>query len=352
MAAVDTGTYTPLVPLLRARWMAAVTLATACAVTTLPARAMEVGAACTWAFAAAGVAGLFRARRWFCQRPGGEDEWLRVVAAGRVRSLRYPALALALIVARTGMLDWRITALTVSFAAAAIGGFNLASAAAAGRWQNRTAHRLLAPTAARPWIARSRLRADALTNGVPVTTGRPFLLGPILIVVCIVSALDMHALDASARAASASPGPTHVSRPFSAVSTQLAGHPVRVTCWSVPDWHRYQRAYDQRVAGVTWQGRIYLAPYVCGWLEWMRAGHWSSDRTNTYWLADSVGTLAHETGHAFLGRSEHDAECYALGHVATTAELLGLSSSRALVLQEVYRDRVHPKLPAAYTQPC
>jgi hypothetical protein len=349
--AVDTPAYTPLVPLLRARWIAALAVAVACAVATLPSYALQMGAASTWAFAAAGVAGHYRARRWFCQRPGGEDEWLGVVAVGRLHSLRYPALALLLVVARSSVFGWHVAAGTASLAAAAIGGFNLTSAAAGARWQRRTAHRLLAPTAARPWIRRSRLRATTLDDVVPATAARRSLLAPILIVVCIVSALDMRAL-ASAPAAPLPTGPTHMSAPLSAASAQLAGHAVRVTCWSLSDWKRYERMSHQRVAGITWQGGIYLAPNVCAWLDWMRAGHWSSDSVSTYWMAATTGTLAHETGHVLLGRSEHAAECYALGHVARTAELLGLSSTRGRLLQEVYRERVHPTLPPAYRQPC
>ena len=110
--------------------------------------------------------------------------------------------------------------------------------------------------------------------------------------------------------------------------------------------------YDQQVDGITWHGQIYLAPNVCAWLDWMRTGHWSSESTNTFWMAEATGTLAHETGHVLLGRSEHDAECYALVHVARTAELLGISTTKAQLLQQVYRDRVHPGLPPAYTQPC
>ena len=352
MAAVDARAYTPLVPLLRTRWVAALAVAVVCGVAALPAHTIEMGALSTWAFAAAGVAGHYRARRWFCQPPGGEDEWLHVVAVGPLRSLRYPAFALLLVVLRASVLDWCLTAVTASLAAVAIGGFNLASAVAGARWQRRTAHRLLAPTAARPWLFRSRLRADALEHIVPGSAARRSLLAPALIVVCIVSAVDMRALGAFASHAPASAGPTHVSAPLSAISAGLAGYPVRVTCWSAGDWHNWQRTMHQRIAGLTWQGGIYLSPNVCEWLDWMRAGHWSSDPNNTYWMAESTGTLAHETGHVLLGSSEHQAECYALNHVAPTAELLGLSPAQGQLLQDVYRDRVHPGLPPAYTQPC
>jgi hypothetical protein len=353
MDAAEAPAYTPLVPLLRARWIATLVVAAACGVFTLHHDALQMGAILTWAFAVGGVAGHYRAMRWFCQRPGGNDQPVRLASVGRVRSLRYPALALALVALRMATLGMRPTLGVVAVIAAAIAGFNLTACAHAIRWQCKTGHRLLAPMAPRPWIARSRLRGYLLDPVEPARIRRRSLLAPILIAVCIVSALDMHALDNRARAdTTARVDVTHVDAALSDVSARLAGHPVSVTCWSTGGWRSFERRYRERVGGVTWHRRVFLAPYVCNWLEWMRAGHWASDQRDSYWMAESAGVLAHETGHVVLGSSEHDAECYALGHVAAALELLGVSTARAELLQSVYRERVHPSLPPAYTQPC
>jgi hypothetical protein len=52
------------------------------------------------------------------------------------------------------------------------------------------------------------------------------------------------------------------------------------------------------------------------------------------------------------GPDESGAECYAIAHMLRTLLLLGVDQDHAAELTEIYRDRVHPGMPPAYTQPC
>ena len=328
-------------------------IAVACAAASVHGDALRVGVGVCWTFAVGGIAGHYRARRWFSQTRGGDPQMLRVVTSGRLRSLRYPLLAILVIAARWSPAGWRASLEAAALLASAIGGFNLASAAAAGRWQRGTAHRLLAPAARRPWIPRGRLRAHALEGVVPAPDVRRALLPLLLAGAFVVSSAGLQALAARAQAGPMSGSSTHIDRGLSIEAETLSGSAATVSCWSTADWHAYERRYNQNVGGVTWGGgRIFLSPHVCAWLSWMGSGHWSDDPKNLFWMAESVGVLAHESGHVAEGSSERDAECFALAHLDQAARMLGIDADRARRLAVVFRERVHPTLPAAYTDPC
>jgi len=149
---------------------------------------------------------------------------------------------------------------------------------------------------------------------------------------------------------------SHEVPALDAVATKLAGHTVSVNCWSPRDWTQMTRhavtdgeaelAYAAAFTNIA-RHQIQVGPTSCGALARILARRPVRDLD----AAAAVGVLAHESRHAAGVFAENKAECGGIRTLARTAQLLGLSASRALRLQHVYRGMLYPLDPPQYRMP-
>lgn len=148
---------------------------------------------------------------------------------------------------------------------------------------------------------------------------------------------------------------------LSEVASQAAGRPVEVRCWSESEWRQVVAednawtASDDDAdelygwADDSWD-RIHMRLEQCNTISRVRdEGFRDAPRRARRELADSLGTLAHETQHFVLPEAdEAKVECAGMRSLATVAKRVGLDESSAQVVAELYRTDVYPELPDEY----
>ena len=135
---------------------------------------------------------------------------------------------------------------------------------------------------------------------------------------------------------------------YSAVASELAGHPSEVSC---------QRRTDPSAAVGVYEGyvpypsnpeelptRAELSPNTCAALKSYREEQADPTRDEVA----AVHVLTHESMHLKNLRGEAEAECAAVQRDSRTAELLGASEEEARSLAEAYYRDFYPDLPSSY----
>jgi hypothetical protein len=148
---------------------------------------------------------------------------------------------------------------------------------------------------------------------------------------------------------------------FGLVASALAGKPVEVRCWSMPDWRRLmgeERAYTSgRLGGDTLGfagiggSRINLAPDVCdGLVDLAYNGARPTDAGGRFLLAAGIVTLSHESQHSGGIAAEAVAECNGIQIAHRAAIRLGAGRRYAASLVRTYWDHYAAE-PERYTSP-
>ena len=139
----------------------------------------------------------------------------------------------------------------------------------------------------------------------------------------------------------------------------------RVRCWSREGWKKQQAKWTPRNGTMlgplgAWRGftigvprrEIELPPNICGELSSLENDPlpvWRSD--SAYWLAFSVGMLAHEGRHFSGAFDEWSTECYGMQSIPAVAAKLGRTPKEGRYLASLYWKQIYQRESLRYRMP-
>jgi hypothetical protein len=140
---------------------------------------------------------------------------------------------------------------------------------------------------------------------------------------------------------------------FSRVDERLAeslravsGFESKVRCWTPRGWRRLETINGERLGGLAdvYAVEIHLHPYICEWLDLLRAGERPASGRDVLHAAASLVALTHEGTHlTSAGGNEAVVECRALQNAYKVGERLGIEEEYARTLMRLYWEELYPR---------
>jgi hypothetical protein len=143
------------------------------------------------------------------------------------------------------------------------------------------------------------------------------------------------------------------------MASRIAGHKVRVNCWSEDDWEVVSAEFQAETGRKEWwpagfadptSDSAHLASYVCRPLALFVYGQYAPfGNTQSLELAEALVTFAHEAEHLSDPRaSEARVECLAMQHVRPLVIRSGRSRSYANEMAALAYEIAYPRLDRTY----